>query len=92
MCEPLTIVDWQRATREALDLLRAVRTARLMELHPVTFSQAARLASQDEGCRLIDRARTVLEDQADGLSYLSTCLPLREYLGEVYDTDTEVMG
>jgi hypothetical protein len=87
MCEPLTILDWQRATREALDLLRAVRTARLMELHPVTFSQAARLASQDEGCRLIDRARTVLEDQADGLTFLPSNLTLREHLGDIYDME-----
>lgn len=79
----LSVSEWRFATHAALAVLRDAKTRRLVELHARSWSEAHRLAAVDEGCRAIERAKTWLEDQADGLSYIPGYVHVREILEDI---------
>lgn len=78
-----TVGDFRAATADALTLLTRVRSERLTDLHARSWSEAHRIAAKDEGCKAIERAKTFLEDWADGLSYLPDWVALAEVLPEI---------
>lgn len=80
---PLSVGEFRAATTDALTILARARVDRLTGLHARSWSEAHRIAARDEGCKAIERAKTFLEDWADGLSYLPAYVELREVLPEI---------